>query len=64
MMPAARIPAPRREHILDVRQRIFGRGWATTHWPLDPALGAKEDKPRVEREAPASLIQRRLIGFR
>jgi hypothetical protein len=64
MMPASRIPARRREHILDVRQRIFKRGWSTTHWPLEPALGAKEEKPKDELEPPANAVQRRLIGFR
>ena len=64
MMPARLIPASRREHILEVRQRIFQRGWATTHWPLEPMLGAKEDKPEQERPAPSNAPQRRLIGFR
>lgn len=64
MMPARRIPPHRLDHVLDVRQRIFKRGWATTHWPLEPTLGAKEEKPKVEAEAPANEVQRRLIGFR
>ena len=64
MMPARMIPRHRRDHILDVRQRIFRRGWATTHWPLEPTLGAKEEKPEKERDEPANAIQRRLIGFR
>lgn len=64
MMPASRIPAPRRDHVLDVRKRIFARGWSTTHWPLQPALGAKEAEPQLRLQAPANRTQRRLIGFR
>jgi hypothetical protein len=64
MMPASRIPAQRREHVLDVRKRIFVRGWSTTHWPLEPALGAKEEEPLAMLQAPANRTQRRLIGFR
>ena len=64
MMPASLIPPRRLDHVLDVRQRIFRRGWATTHWPLEPTLGAKEEKPPVERPAPKNIVQRKLIGFR
>ena len=64
MMPASRIPAQRRDHVLDVRKRIFARGWSTTHWPLQPALGAKEAEPQRRLQAPANRTQRRLIGFR
>ena len=64
MMPASRIPALRRDHVLDVRKRIFERGWSTTHWPLEPALGAKEEEPLVKLQVPEDRTQRRLIGFR